>query len=208
MGIFDFLRWNKEDDNDNKNYPAPTTPLNQDGTYNNSNFHYTDYNYDVYCCILFSAYIDYEYYIGNKRDYMRPDYTTHPNYGLYCNYIRRLFQGSKQMLETTNPQKFFESKSDIESILKDSFLDSIPHFNRYEEKKLYDEKIDSCVCDFLDRSYQNEFRKSLELKTEKGRAKRIENWLGMIDYYKQYMNEMQLSHYNSIKSKWENGLPN
>lgn len=67
-------------------------------------------------------------------------------------------------------------------------------------------KKDELLINFLDKSFTDEYRNALELKTPKGRIARIDHWFMVMDYYKQYLTPEALLILEALEKKWTGEL--
>lgn len=160
-----------------------------------------DSNYYEY--ILFSNNIDIPSIIGSRADYMRNDYTIDPRYNESWSYIHKLWKCSIDIGKVVKPKKFFEILEYLEESLKIIEQYSFLKFNPEKEREYYYSKKDEVLVSFLNRSFTDEYRNSLELKTAKGKISRIGNWFSVMEYYKSYLTQNALEEFERLGDKWQ-----
>lgn len=159
-----------------------------------------------YQYILFADSIDMSYIIGSRQDFMRKDYTTDPLYNVSWNYIHKLWKRSTDLGKIIKIKKFFETLEEFENVLyrKENYI--YGKLNIELEREYYESKKDELLISFLDKSFTDEYRNALELKTPKGRIARIDHWFMVMDYYKQYLTPNALAVLEALEKKWTGEL--
>lgn len=159
-----------------------------------------------YQYILFSNSIDMSYIFGSRQDFMRKDYTIDPMYYASCQYLHKLWKRSTDLEKIIKNKKFFETLEEFENLLyrKENYI--YGKVNIEFERKYYESKKDELLISFLDKSFTDEYRNALELKTPKGRIARIEHWFMVMDYYKQYLTPNAASVLEALERKWTGEL--
>lgn len=155
-----------------------------------------------YQYILFTERFDMSDIIGCRQDYMRRDYTIDPLYYISCQHINKLWRFSFDLLKTVKAKKFFESLEEFENLLYSDGGYIYGKFNKKLETEHYVLMKDEILINFLDKSFTNEYRNALELKTIKGRIDRIDHWFFMMDYYKKYLTPNSLSVLEALYKRW------
>lgn len=181
MGIFDFLK-------------REVVPYNEDKAK-------TNYDY-----VLFADSIDTASMIGSRRDFMREDYTIEPVYYEATRYMHSMWRHSLDLQKGTRAKSFFETLEAFENELKDIHKYNFMNFNPDFELQNYYEIKDTLLINFLNRSFTDEYRKALELKTAKGRIERIDHWFLLMNYYKNYLTPNALCALDGIQSKWDSEM--
>lgn len=159
-----------------------------------------------YQYILFTNSIDMSYIIGSRQDFMRKDYTTDPLYNVSWNYIHKLWKRSTDLEKIIKTKKFFETLEEFENLLyrKENYI--YGKMNIELEREYYESKKDEFLISFLDKSFTDEYRNALELKTPKGRIARIDHWFMVMNYYKQYLTPNALTVLEALEKKWTGEL--
>lgn len=159
-----------------------------------------------YQYILFSESIDMSYIIGSRQDFMRKDYTTDPLYNLSWNYIHKLWKRSNDLEKIIKTKKFFETLEEFEDLLykKENYI--YGKMNIELEMEYYISKKDEILIEFLNKSFTDEYRNALELKTTKGRIARIDHWFLVMNYYKKYLTPNALYLLEALEIKWTGEL--
>lgn len=159
-----------------------------------------------YQYILFSNGVDMSYILGSRQDFMRKDYTVDPLYCKSFQYIHKLWKLSIDLLKIIKTKKFFETLEEFDNLLykKEEYM--YGKVNIEFERKYYESKKDELLISFLDKSFTNEYRNALELKTPKGRISRIDHWFLVMDYYKQYLTPNALYVLEALEKKWTGEL--
>lgn len=156
--------------------------------------------------VLFSKNIDIPTIIGSRNDYMRRDYTMDPKYSEYWSYLHKLWKRSTDLEKIVKSKKFFETLEEFEDLIKIIGQYRFKKFNPELEKNYYYSKKDEILIQFLDRSFTDEYRNALELKTVKGRISRIDHWFLVMNYYKQYLTPNSLIVLEALEKKWTGEL--
>lgn len=155
-----------------------------------------------YRYVLFSEHVDTSEIIGSRQDFMRRDYTIEPLYYTSCQYLHRLWRCSVDLLKITNAKRFFETFEEFENSLNTTNQYIYGKFKIGLEKENYYSKKDEILIKFLDRSFTDEYRHALELKTVKGRIGRIDHWFFMMDYYKHYLTPNAIAILDALNKRW------
>lgn len=159
-----------------------------------------------YQYVLFTDSIDISYILGSRQDFMRRDYTTDPLYNVSWNFIHKLWKRSTDLGKIIKTKKFFETLEEFEDLLNRSEHYMNGKMNIELEKEYYASKKDEIFIDFLDKSFKDEYRNALELKTPKGRIARIDHWFLVMNYYKQYLTPNALAILEALERKWTGEL--
>lgn len=153
--------------------------------------------------VLFSRFINTDAIVGSRRNYMRIDYTIDNIFYESHQYIYKLWKLSTDLNKAVKPKKFFELIEEIEKELKSISKYNYPKFNPEKEKGYYFRNKDEMLIDFLNRSFTDEYREALELKTAKGKINRIGNWFSVIDYYKHLLTPNAMEAFEKLADKWQ-----
>ena len=158
----------------------------------------------IYPYVLFSDCDNRDVIVGNRREFMRVDYTVDPAWYANGQYIHKLWRLSKDLdsPKITNPKKYFETIEELERLLEDAGKYKIKFFFPDKERELWISRKSELIIQFLDRSFKDEFRSALELKTPKGRIDRIEHWFMVLKYYRSYMPEAAKNRLDEIYYQW------
>ncbi len=156
-----------------------------------------------YKYVLFSESINTDTIIGFRSDYMRSDYTIEPIFYESHQYIYNVWKLSKDLEKVIKAKNFFESLEEIEKALEIIEKYNYPKFNPEKEKEYFYSQKDEVLINFLNRSFMDEYRSSLELKTAKGKINRLGNWFSVIDYYKKDFNPNVLEAFECLVDKWQ-----
>lgn len=156
--------------------------------------------------VLFSNNIDIPSIIGSRNDYMRRDYTIDPRYSEYWRYLHKLWKNSVDLEKIVKNKKFFEVLEEFENYLKEIDKYKFKKFIPEIERNYYFSRKDEILIQFLDRSFTDEYRSALELKTPKGRIARIDHWFMVMSYYKQYLTPNAVSVLEALERKWTGEL--
>lgn len=162
---------------------------------------YNRYEYQ-YKHMLFSERLDTSEVIGTRQDFMRRDYTIDPQYYTSCQHLHKLWRCSVNLLKDAKAKKFFETLEEFEELLYSNNNYFYGKFRLEEEKKHYLSKKDEILISFLERSFTDEYRDALELRTVKGRIGRIDHWFFMMEHYKAYLTPNALSVLEALKKRW------
>lgn len=155
-----------------------------------------------YQYILFSENIDISDIIGYRQNFIRRDYTIDPLYYISCQHIRKLWRCSFDLLKVIKAKKFFETLEEFENLLYSDGGYIYGKFNKKLETEQYVLMKDELLINFLDKSFTNEYRNALELKTVKGRIDRIDHWFFMMNYYKKYLTPNSISVLEALNKRW------
>lgn len=156
--------------------------------------------------VLFSRNIDIPTIIGSRNDYMRRDYTMDPKYSEYWSYLHKLWKRSVDLEKIVKNKKFFETLEEFEELMKIIGQYRFKKFIPERERNYYYSKKDEILIEFLERSFKEEYRNALELKTAKGRISRIDHWFLVMNYYRQYLTPNAISVLDALEKKWTGEL--
>ena len=164
----------------------------------------TNHFESIYPYVLFADSDNRDVIVGSRREFMRSDYTVDPAWYANSQYIHKLWRLSKDLdsPKIANPKKYFETIEELEYLLGESDKYNIKFFFPDKEKELWFSRKSELIIDFLDRSFKNEFRSALELKTPKGRIDRIDHWFMVLKYYRSYMPEAAQNRLDEIYYQW------
>lgn len=160
----------------------------------------------AYQYILFSGSIDTSYIIGSRQDFMRRDYTIDPLYYTSCQYLHKLWKHSNDLTKIVKNKKFFETLEEFENLIYRNGNYIYGKLNIELERRYYESKKDELLIGFLDKSFTEEYRNALELKTPKGRIARIDHWFMVMNYYKKYLTPNALTVLEALEMKWTGEL--
>lgn len=197
MAFFDLFNKKKQED-----FPART-----DTVYSEKEYHEQTVNYDsIYHPVLFSQTYDIDVICGNRRDVWDRNYVVPQWWSLSCQYIHRIWRESNDINsdKIKSPKKFFETIESLENSLSEYTQYKFKCFDYYYEMNLYNTKKADIVNRFIERSFRDEFRRSLELKTPSGRIDRVEHWFMIMNYYSQYMPAESRTVLSDVYVKWLN----
>lgn len=158
----------------------------------------------IYPYVLFADSDNRDVIVGSRQEFMRADYTVDPAWYINGQYIHKLWRLSKDLdsPKITNPKKYFETIEELERLLGDAGKYKIKFFFPDKERDLWISRKSELVIAFLDRSFKDEFRRALELKTSKGRIDRIDHWFMVLKYYRSYMPEEAKKRLDEIYYQW------
>ncbi len=160
----------------------------------------------IYPYVLFADSDNRDVIVGSRKEFMRADYTVDPAWYTNGQYIHKLWRLSKDLdsPKITNPKKFFETIEELERLLEEAEKYKIKFFFPDKEREVWLSRKSDLIVEFLDRSFKNEFRSALELKTPKGRIDRIDHWFMVLRYYRSYMTEEGQKRLDELYYQWLN----
>ena len=164
----------------------------------------TNHFESIYPYVLFADSDNRDIVVGRRKEFMRDDYTVDSAWYSNGQYIHKLWRLSKDLDSTkiTNPKKYFETIEELERLLEEAEKYKIKFFFPDKERELWFGRKSELIIAFLDRSFKDEFRSALELKTPKGRIDRIDHWFMVLKYYRSYMTEAAQKHLDELYCKW------
>lgn len=195
MSFWDIFNKRKQE-----NYPVP----NGYRTSDSENEHYSKKYDNIYNPVLFSMTYDRDYICGDRQSVMTKDWVVPEWWYLSTQYLNKINKESKDLNsdKIKNPKRFFETMESLEKSLSEYNNYKFKNFYINMEMDLYNMKKTDMINRFIDRSFKDEFRRALELKTANGRVDRIEHWFMVMKYYSQYMTPESKQKFSDLYVQW------
>lgn len=185
-----------------ENYPVPKGYRTSDS----ENEYYSKKCDNIYKPVLFSMTYDRDFMCGSRQSVMSDDWVVPEWWYLSTQYLNKINKESKDLYsdKIKNPKKFFDTMESLEKSLAEYHYYTFTHFDINTELNLYNSKKTDMINRFIDRSFKDEFRRALELKTANGRVDRIEHWFLVMKYYSQYMTTDSKKKFADLYVQWLN----